>query len=292
MKPTAAEKSDTRSNHRTTPVIFMIIFLLFGLMRVTAQEPIEVVITEHPSSYGVKPAFEVVVPQATPKEAIDLWKKTIAPWKLFGRSPKMKKVEDEWIVNNVLIDEISSQPLDVITQVSSFPENIYVHIFMRGKNGFIGTPDSLHYTNELAAEYIREYAVELYRQAVEQELEAEEDELHQLEKEMRKLERNNKKHENKMGDALDNQNELKDEAGEQETLLENYEYEEDENEAGEALKDELKSTEKEIKKARRTESRMKRKIRRNDRDRREIARKIEEQEIRVEEVSEKLNNIK
>jgi hypothetical protein len=292
MKSATAKKSGTCSNNRIIPKIFMSVFLLFGLMQLAAQEPIEVVITEHPSSFGVKPAFEVVVPQATPREAIDLWKKTIAPWKLFGRSPKMKKVEDEWIVNNVLIDDISSRPLDVITQVSSFPGNIYVHIFMRSENGFIGAPDSLHYTDELTAEYIREYAVELYRQAVDQELDEEEDELHQLEREMRKLERKHKRYATKMGDALKDKSELRGEAGEQKAFLEETEFGEGENEAGEALKDELKSTEKEIKKARRTESRMKRKIRKNERDQREIARKIEEQEIRVEEVSEKLGNIR
>lgn len=60
----------------------------------------------------------------------------------------MRKEKDEWVVNNVLIDEISSRSLDVITQVSSFPGNIYVHIFLRGEDGFLGNPDSLQLTEK------------------------------------------------------------------------------------------------------------------------------------------------
>src|SRR5680860_1215631 len=106
--------------------LFITLVLLFELTSVMGQMPIEVKIEERPSSIGLHSAFEVVVPQATPSEAIDLMKKTITPRSLFKKSPKMEKVKDEWIVRGVIISDITNMPLDVIAQVSSFPDNLYV----------------------------------------------------------------------------------------------------------------------------------------------------------------------
>ena len=65
-----------------TFITFILFVGSYGLM---AQTPIEVKAVTRPSSLGVQPAFEVVVPQATPNDAIDLWKKTITPKSLFKK---------------------------------------------------------------------------------------------------------------------------------------------------------------------------------------------------------------
>ena len=117
--------------------IVITFLLIFGFFYVSAQDTIKVNIEQRPTSFGIQPGFEMMVPQATPNEAIDLWKKTITPKKFLKKTPKMKKIKDEWWVNNIIIDDITSMPLNVITQVSSYPGHIYIRIFFQSEGGFI-----------------------------------------------------------------------------------------------------------------------------------------------------------
>jgi len=66
------------------------IFLILGLIKSYAQEPLEVKIEPRPSSQGVQTAFEVIVPQATPDDAMKLWEKTITSGGLFSNHPRWK----------------------------------------------------------------------------------------------------------------------------------------------------------------------------------------------------------
>ena len=294
------------------------ITLLFFLAATSliAQEPIVVVAENRPSSLGIQPAFEVMVPQATQKEAIDLWKKTILSPALFKKTSKMKKVKDEWLVNNVVIDEVSAFPMDVITQVSSFPGHIYVRVFLQDENGFLGADSTLQ--TDRANLFIRDYGVDLYRLAVEKELKAEERKLKSLERDHDKLIRKNKSYNRKMEDAESEGETLQEEARYQQeilngervvlpenpgTALEEFENRRDERREPvvlpenpgserETAKEVLKDTEKEIKKARRAASRFDRKTRKNRQDQKNKIREIEKQQIKVEEVRNKLDNIR
>lgn len=268
------------------------LLLLIGFTAALAQEPIEVNQVERPSSLGIHPAFEIVVPQATPHEAIDLWKKTIAPAALFKRTPKMKKVKDEWLIEDVMISEIYPHPLEVITQVTSFPGHIYIHIFLKGNEGFVGEGSS---GQTLAAiKYIRNYGVELYRQAVEKELQAEEKTLKSLERKLNRLGRKNRSFKsNKLDAERENASLQQDAATRKEMLSGERGLIGDNSEAArDAAKAELKETEKEMKKARKAASRFDRKARKNEKEQRELVREIERQTVIVENVRTKLNNIK
>jgi hypothetical protein len=266
--------------------------LCFAAAAVLAQEPIVVKVEERPSSQGVQPAFEVAVPQASPREAIDLWKKTITPSKLFKKTPKMEKEKDEWQVNNVLISDIASQPLDVITQVSDFPGHIYVRIFLYNQAGFVGA-DSTAQT-AAAKNYIRNYAVELYQQAVEKELKDEKQTLKSMEHDKKNLVRKNKSYGNKRADAEREKAELEQDAKSEKDLLDQkgVVLTTDPEGTREDLEKELKSNEKDIKKAGRAASRFKRKSRKNERAQREKESEIEKQKKKVEQVRTKLENIR
>lgn len=270
------------------------ITLLFLLVAnsLIAQEPILVVVENRPSSLGIQPAFEVMVPQATQKEAIDLWEKTILSPALFKKTPKMKKVKDEWQVNNVVIDEIFTFPMDIITQISSFPGHIYVRIFLQTENGFLGADSTQH--TDAAIRFVRNYGVELYRLAVEKELKAEEHQLKSLERDLNKLARKNKSFDRKKEDAESERETLQEEARYQQEILNNERGVLSENPdiERETAKEALKDTEKEIKKARRAASRFDRKTRKNVQDQKNKIREIEKQQIKVEEVQNKLDNIR
>ena len=270
----------------------IVTFLLcFAAITALAQESIEVKVEQRPSSQGVQPAFEVAVPQATPREAIDLWKKTIIPSNLFKKTPKMEKEKDEWQVNDVLISAIDPQPLDVITQVSEFPGHIYVRIFLYNENGFLGAGSAGQTAS--AKNYIRNYAVNLYREAVEKELKEEKQNLKGLEHDLKNLVSKNKSYDNKQADAESEMADLEKEAKSQQEMLDQkgLVLTSDPEATREAAEKELKSTEKDIKKADKAASRFKQKSRQNERDQREKEREIEKQKKKVEQVQTKLKNI-
>ena len=273
---------------------FVTFILFMGLTKIFAQTPIEVKIEQRPSSLGVQTAFEVAVPQAKPDDAIDLWKKTIIPGGLLKKTPKMEKVKDEWVVNDVLINDITSLPLNVITQVSSFPGNIYVRIFLQSEGGFLGSPGSSPETTDAAVKFIREYGVAVYREAVEKELKKEENILRGLENDLNRLTRQEKSLGNKIENAQQDEEELKDEAKQNKEILKDARKnpETQSSEAREELEKQLKSTEKDINKAQKAQSKFEKKESKNEKEQREKAFEIEKQKVRVEEVKKKLDNIK
>ena len=274
----------------------LISFLLIcGILPVMAQQQIEVRIEERPSSTGIRPAFEMAVPQATAGDAIDLWGKTIIQRNLFKKTPKMKKIKDEWWINDLIIRDITSMPLNVITQVSSFPDHIYVNIFLQSEGGFLGSSGSSEQTNAAAARYIRNYGVELYRHAVDKELKSEEKVLQKLEKDMNKLLRKNKSYGNKIEDALREKGELYGEAEYQQLLLGNVTGNPlgvigETNRAD--VEKQLKSTKKDIKKAEKAEKRYKRRAGKNEKAQRDKISEINHQRAKIAEVRTKLNNIR
>ncbi len=271
------------------------LFLLFVFLYSRAQQPIEVKIEQRPSSVGLQPAFEMAVPQATSNEAIDLWKETIIGKKLFQKSPKMEKIKDEWWANTILISDITSSPLNVITQVSTFTGQIYIRIFLQNGNDFLGSPGSPEQTTEAASRFIRNYGVELYRLAVGKELKEEERKLNVLENELRQLTRKNDSYGNKIDDVQKDKMSSREDADYQKKILEN----DNRNTLGvlgevsrEDVADQLKDAQKDIKKAENEEQRLKRKVSKNEKNQKDKAYEIEKQKEIVEQVKTKLENIR
>ncbi len=270
-------------------------FLSFAFLQVMAQQQIEVNVEQRPTSFGIQAGFEMVVPQATPNEAIDLWKKTITPKKFLKKTPKMNKIKDEWWVNNIVISDITSMPLNVITQVSSYPGHIYIRIFFQSEGGFLGSSGSSETTTQAAENYIRSYGVKLYRLAVEKELNGEEHKLDALEKSLKRLKRKNKSYDESISDVKQDKASLNMDAKYQNDLLNN----DGKNQLGvigdiskEDLSKQLKSTKKELKKSEKAEKRLNKKVKKNIKEQQEIAQEIETQKAKVEEVQTKLNNIR
>jgi len=263
-----------------------------------AQVPIVVKIEQRPSSLGVQPAFEVMVPQATASEAIDLWKETILPKGLFKKNPKMEKVKDEWLVSSVLISDITSSPLNVITQVNSFTGNIYIRIFLQTENGFLGPVGSSPEAVDAATRYIRNYAVDLYRQAVTKELRAEEKELKELQNSLIRLQRNNRNYNDKISDAQKDEKDLKNEALQNEELLRSQQNMITLGNTGtnggnptEQLEKQVKETRKDMERNQKDQYKFSRKVSKNEREQRDKISAIERQKMKVEEVRKKLSII-
>jgi hypothetical protein len=258
-----------------------------------AQEPIEVKIEQRPSSLGIHPAFEVVIPQATSDLAIDVLKKDYLPGGFLKKNTKVEKEKDEWLVDKVVLEDITSGPLDVITQVSSFPGHIYVRFFFRDGEGFLGSEEASSPVTDAASRFVRNYGVKVYARAVEEELKTEEKELKKLENDRDKLISRNKNYDDRIDDAKKDQKEIDDE-----TSYQRNDLREAKRSSGigseqlDEMEKELKTTEKELKKAKKEEARFDRKVSKNEKEQREIIRAIEIQEEKVEQVKQKLENIR
>jgi hypothetical protein len=277
---------------------FITVLLLSAAFSLSAQEPIEVKVVERPSSQGVQSAFEVVVPQAKANDAIESWKNTIIERSFLKKSPKMTKLKDEWIINDLVISDISTSPMNVITQVSTFPDNIYIRIFLRDEGGFIGSQGSSSETTARASEYIRNYAVDLYKKAVEKELKQEETKLKGLENELTRLQKQNRSLNGKIGEARKDEATLKGEVRQNELMLDSTENNQIVNlgvtdqEARAKLEKQLRANEKDLKKAKSDQNKFEKKARKNLNEQKDKTNQIETQKQVIRDVKTKLENIR
>jgi hypothetical protein len=270
------------------------------------QEQLTVSIQERPSSQGIRPAFEVEVPQATANEAISILEKTLAPGGLFGifsRKPRLVQEKDEWIMRDVEVKKISTQPLNVYAQVSAFPERIFIKIFFQEGGVFIGSPESGSATVEDATRFVREYAVEVYRDAVKKELNGEENNLRALERDLRKMGRQQNSNDRKISNMRSDNQEMRSEIRDNEMRLQRKELfdasgsqaqgmlEQHEADAKKLRKD-IRSNQKKINRNERRINKFERQGNRNLREQGEMLNTIDRQKIVVNEIKTKLQNIK
>lgn len=272
---------------------YIILFILFLATTTLAQEPIEVKVKNQFSSMGTQPAFEVIVPQSTAKDAIDLFKKRISPDGLFKKTVKAEKIKDEYHINNVVIGNISSQLLNIIIQVSEFPGNINLRFFLQSEKGFVGADSLTERATDAALNYFSSFAVDLYKQAVEKELKEEENVLKSLEKDLLKLEKSNKKYNSKMSDAKTESRELrKSTENQQVRLTQSIEQGISVKVTDAEFQKQLKSDKKDLKKAQKAQKRYEKKADKNIDSQTKKAEEIEAQQEKIKDIKIKLENIR
>lgn len=268
-----------------------------------AQETFIVNIQERPSSQGLQPAFEVEIPQATSPDAVRILERMLAPRRLFSKNQKFVQEGDEWIMRNADLKKISSSPLTVIAQVSSFPEKIFARIFFSDDQGFLGSSESMSAKTEDAKRFVRDYALDVYRDAVEKELRNEQNILASLEQDLRKMGRQQGSKERKI-------NYLKSDNLEMRNEIRNYEMRLQRKDSfsatGESARIVLDQHEQDSKQLQKDISTNLRKINRNERrifkferqasssvrEQRDILDQIDRQKIVVNQVETKLRNIR
>jgi hypothetical protein len=285
--------------------MYKIIFVLLMLAGVKsiAQETFIVNIQERPSSQGLQPAFEVEIPQATSPDAVRILERMLAPRRLFSKNQKFVQEGDEWIMRNADLKKISSSPLTVIAQVSSFPEKIFARIFFSDDQGFLGSSESMSAKTEDAKRFVRDYALDVYRDAVEKELRNEQNILASLEQDLRKMGRQQGSKERKI-------NYLKSDNLEMRNEIRNYEMRLQRKDSfsatGESARIVLDQHEQDSKQLQKDISTNLRKINRNERrifkferqasssvrEQRDILDQIDRQKIVVNQVETKLRNIR
>jgi len=286
--------------------LIFILLLLAGGLAVSAQEEIKVSLQERPSSQGLQPAFEVEIPQATQNDAINILQKTLVPrglFTIFSKNPKLVQEKDEWIIRDIDLNKVSSKPLNIYAQVSSFPERIFVKIFFQEDQTFIGSSESVSAKTEDAKKFVRDYAVKVYRNAVEKELRDEQNILKSLEQDLRKMGRKQSSTDRKISNMKSDNADMRNEIREYEMRMqrkqtfnadgEGAQIILDQNEVdAKQLQKDINSNKRKINRNERTISKYERRGNRNLRDQGDLLNHIDRQKIVVREVEIKLSNIK
>ena len=283
----------------------LILILVFTAFAVTAQETLSVKILERQTSLGLQPAFEVEIPQATSSDAIKTLERKLVPrgiLSLFSKNPKFVQEKDEWIMRQVSVKQISNNPLNVYAQVTEFPERIFVKLFFQEGEIFIGR-DSLNVSTHDAGKFVREYALEVYRDAVGQELSGEENVLRSLERDLKQMGRKQSTNERKISDLKSDNLDLRNEITEYEMRLKRKDsfsaegegavivLEQHESDAKQLTKN-IRSNQRKIKSNERRITKFERQGNRNLRDQGDLLNAIDIQKIKINEVRTKLQNIR
>jgi len=284
----------------------LIIILLCTVgLHVFAQDEIVVKMQERPSSKGLQPAFEVEVPQAQADDAIQILENTLSPKRFLGIFKKRQRLvqeKDEWIMRNVEIKNIASEPLSVYAQVTSFPERIFVRLFFEGDQGFVGSSEST-INPDRTSQYVRDYGVSVYRDAVEQELKREEGILSQMQNDLKKMGRKQSNTDKRISNMrssiveLERENaDLKMRSQRKETVIlegagahaMKKQHEKDASQ----LQKQIRSNERKIRKNSRRISKSERLGNRNLREQADILNQIDQQKLVIREIESRLRNIR
>ena len=172
----------------------LLIGILLNAIHVFAQEEIKVQQKQWSFEDKMQPAFVAEVPQTNAKDAINLWEKTLVPKNIFDtfkKLPKMEKQEkNEWVIHKVLVEEISPDSLDVYTRIDETKDRITFAALFDNSGSFIGGNSN---QAENAQKFVRNYALDLYRQGVNDELDDLKKELKKLESDIKAYEKDNRK---------------------------------------------------------------------------------------------------
>ncbi len=279
---------------------------MFFVLSLGAQENIQVKIQQRPSSKGIKPCFEVAIPQATSKDAIKLWEKALVPpgiLNVFKKTPKLEKQKDEWVMSGVEVSQVSAGAMNVIARFTELKDRVFVMAFFEANGIFIGEQRSADTAS--ASAFVRDYALTVYRDAVEKELSEEKRKLKDLERGQKKYENQKSSYEARIKDLKSDQLTLEAQLKEQRMRLNSDDAllipmsgsgqtasPGDLKARQEALQKEVKSNEKDLNKIERKISQNEKKIRQNLRSQSDILSKIESQKAVVRGVEQKLRNIR
>lgn len=175
-------------NFLQTGICAAIIFLLTGLT-CKAQEKIEVTTTQALMSKGPQTCYVVAIPQADLDIVQKNWIKKLQE----GIKIKVKTVNQELVLNQVVKSEISNDTLNIYSLIIQREENrVIMNVFFETGGVFFGPKEDKKdlgsdKTDNNIRNYLRAFAVDQYKLAVSNELEGEQKKLETLEDDLKKL---------------------------------------------------------------------------------------------------------
>lgn len=135
-----------------------------------AQKELVITESEAPMSVGVKSAYIVVIPQAKLKDVTESFKKYIKT----GSKAKVIDSKTEISIIGAVNSNISALPINVFGKLTETVDGINTTFWVSEGEIFISSANSPT-KSEAVKKYVRDFAVQEYRNAVQNELKAEQD---------------------------------------------------------------------------------------------------------------------
>ncbi len=274
--------------------------LLFGVMQISAQEKIEIHQDKRAINKEMQPAFVVDIPLTTSHKALKLWERTLVSKPLlykFRRLPKMEKeANDKWVMHNVVVDKICPDSLDIYTRIIERNGKVTFAALFAHNGNFIGNEQNQTITKNTCS-YVREYAIETYKQAALEEQEKLKKELNKMTTECAICENENKKMERRIEECKYDLTRLEKELTETKEILRNASIKIGETTAPlskrrkKEFKKNEKKTNKKIKRVRNAIERYATTFDKNKTRQTELYSLIELKKMEIQKVTAKLNNI-
>ncbi len=194
-----------------TSFVMTIMFILF-ICFANAQGDIEVKVVEKTMSKGMNTAFEVTIPEAKFKDTEEIWKKYVNSHS-FGKKVgqfttkignvfrdsesrkelqnlKVEKKGDEYFVQSVVHDALTSRPMDIYARITQLDEGTQLSAFFQYTDSiFINGENSDAEMMDSFKNYLHDFGVEVYRNEVNQQIKAAESVLKDEEKTLKSYER-------------------------------------------------------------------------------------------------------
>ncbi len=177
--------------------LFFIAIISMFLVTAYAQETIEVSDITKTISKGDKPGLSVFIPFADQKTVEKEWIKYIENPKLtnlFKKSTDKNKVEkygDEYFTSGAIIKELGEGNIDLYALINQIEGGIRVYTFFETKDGFISPEWENQDQYSSARNFTRNFGVLNYKIVVNDELRNENKTLERFENELKKLEQKN-----------------------------------------------------------------------------------------------------
>lgn len=263
---------------------YLLLMFLFGFLHITAQENLSVRISNQVFNAETQPAFIVDIPQADSKDVIKMWENQLAPRNIFDtfkKLPKMKKESKEkWVMSDVVVNEICPDTLTIYTRIISLQDHITFGTMFQSPKGFIGAANGNREINVKASTYVRNFAVEMYKDAVDKEIDELEIELKKMENNYNQFDKDNKKLTEKSSESQSNIIMLSDEGQANSIEQGSYSF------------DQLKEREKQLKKEQKATKKYLKKIEENQREQTQLKLDIEKKKQEIVAAKDKWINIK
>ena len=160
----------------------------------SAQENLQVTEKEKIFSKGTKNCFSIDIPQVKIKYVASAWKK----YQREKNKGNYDEVKGEYILSKTIVPEISADSIIIYSILTSYPTDVNL-------SAFVTADDEVFFSTSLNSSistrintFIRNFAVNEYRNAVNDELIAEQKKLARIEEEISNLENENEKMEKKI----------------------------------------------------------------------------------------------
>ncbi|GIV34031.1 MAG: hypothetical protein KatS3mg031_1566 [Chitinophagales bacterium] len=160
--------------------------LTFAQNNTSVPEPIQVEDIVKTISRGNQPGLKVLLYQTEKKDAESQWDALLRK----KAKAKTENAQNEIIARGITLKEVSNRPLNIYAVFNPYADYVEMYVFFETDSVFL--TKTVNETEYLSArKFVRDFAVQTYREAVSDQIKTEEKNLSSLEKELKKLQKEN-----------------------------------------------------------------------------------------------------